>query len=295
MNINGTDLRLFVEDKSDSSALMLIGASKTCGLTITSDSLDGTNKSVVGWKANKASKSGWEITTQILLSNDDDTYTLSDLIGAVGLTELSVAFGYNGGYYSGDAVISKLSLAANDNELTTVDITLMGEGALTFASTTPTEVTAALSAATEVPMSSILLGSDFCLTTDGSNIIGSPRSFSLDIEADSTELASKKNGAWKEYSFNRKSFTVNGEVVVDSTEDYASNVLFAAQGNRGTVNVKARVLNETRDEAVVGSTTIDGVMVVTNLSYTAQDNELATYSFSGTGTGSLTVGTVAAS
>lgn len=293
MKINGTDLRLFIEDKAASSALQLVGASKTCTLTVNADNLDATNKSVKGWTVARASKASWEVTTQILISDDAATYTLSDLINGLGLKDLAISMGYSGGYYEGEAVISKVSINATDNELSTIDITLTGNGELSFTSTQSAEITAALAADAPVPTSSIIIGSDFCMTDASNVIIGSTKSFTLDVEVKSIELASKKNGVWKEYSFGKKSYSMSGELLVDTTEDYADATLFNAMESRLEIPVYARLLNETRDAAIVGSTSIDGAVVVTNLTLAAQDDELATYSFSGTGTGALTTATVA--
>lgn len=291
MVITGENIVLFV-DKKGTAGYQPLGAGKTCSLNVSADAIDASNKSIKKWKASIASKVEWEVTSQILMSSDESSYTLKDLFDVImSDANIRVAIALDGVYYLGDGIITSLSLNATDNEIITLDVTLKGNGDLTESSAAPADLQAAIAALVEIPLNKYIFGTDFCMVDETNHLIGSAKNFTLELSRDTLEVASKKTGRFKGYVKALASWSINGELNTDSDDSYNTQLL-AAMTNGTPVNVEARLLQdpkETDPVPVEGSVKISGKGIVSSFGLTANNNEIATYSYSLTGEKELIV------
>lgn len=114
---------------------------KSCDLSISSDSIDTTSKFSGNFKTSIPGQISYTVSSDFLLtyaSGDTsfDTLLAVQLSGGtvpfvIGTTTDSVTYAMTAGKYSGTAIITSLSLKAEENGICSCSVSLQGTGALT--------------------------------------------------------------------------------------------------------------------------------------------------------------------
>ncbi|WP_321425014.1 phage tail tube protein [uncultured Bacteroides sp.] len=118
-----------------------VAFAKSCDLSISSDSIDCTNKFSGNFKTAIPGQISYTVSSDFLLtyaSGDTsfDTLLAVQLSGGtipftIGTTTDSVTFAMTTGKYSGTAIIKSISLKAEENGICSCSLSLDGTGALT--------------------------------------------------------------------------------------------------------------------------------------------------------------------
>ena len=131
--VKGNNLMLFVGSTP-------IAFAKTCDLSISSASIDTTNKMSGNWKASLAGQNSYTISSDFLYTTvvgdtSFDALLISQSAGTsitftIGIAD-ATTFALTGtGMYSGTAHITALSMKAEDNAIVSCSVSLEGSGAL---------------------------------------------------------------------------------------------------------------------------------------------------------------------
>lgn len=146
--VQGGDLMVFLNGHS-------IAYATNHTLTVGSETADTSNKdeSSGGWASSEVKQLNWSMTTENLYTESGNGYMYGHLFNAMtNHTQVTIVFGHkheagadvvDGGWtpesgnlltntYSGKAIISDLSLTAQNGEYATFTATFTGVGALTF-------------------------------------------------------------------------------------------------------------------------------------------------------------------
>ena len=132
--INGTSLTLYIPQGAVGSEVWIpIGLAKSASLSI-------STKDSSGWTEVMAGIRSFSMDFEALLSLGDD----ASANGFVPLytyfsarTTLKVAFGKDGGFWYGDAILSSLEQSAEAEQPVSYSGSLTGSGALTYSVVTP--------------------------------------------------------------------------------------------------------------------------------------------------------------
>lgn len=140
--IRGDELMLFIKRGSD---YLPIAYAKTHTLSLSSDSIDTSNKMDGKWKSSLAGKIGWSITSDCLISKTTghlSAQTLAILMAKQEPIELAIGIPKEGlegekftydstnTWYTGSATITSLDQKADAGAMCESSITLEGQGAL---------------------------------------------------------------------------------------------------------------------------------------------------------------------
>ncbi|MCC8198548.1 MAG: phage tail protein [Tannerellaceae bacterium] len=149
--INGSDLMLFVDGKS-------VAYATSHSLDITNETADTSNKDTGGrWTSAKVTRTSWTVSTENLYALQGEGQTFNDLFELL-QKEVKIVFCLESGYkskpvtgvpsggwsqvsspkYSGDAIITSLSISAPDADNATFTAEFTGIGPLTTAATSGT-------------------------------------------------------------------------------------------------------------------------------------------------------------
>lgn len=148
--VNGKDLMLFIGGKA-------VALATSCGLTLSADTLDASNKDDGCWQANDAGDLSWEATTDALVSFDAaseatgavyetlfDSFVKRELVDVVVGIPGNAAQDCSGvpeaGWeaptesatpsYKGRAMITSLEMTGEKGSAATLSVALTGNGAL---------------------------------------------------------------------------------------------------------------------------------------------------------------------
>lgn len=140
--IRGDELMLFIKRGQD---YLPIAYAKTHTLSLSSDSIDTSNKMDGNWKSSLAGKIGWSITSDCLISKTTghlSAQTLAILMAKREPIELAIGIPKEGlegekftydstnTWYTGSATITSLDQKADAGAMCESSITLEGQGAL---------------------------------------------------------------------------------------------------------------------------------------------------------------------
>lgn len=139
--INGTSLTLYIPQGAVGSEVWIpIGLAKSASLSISADTPDISTKDSSAWTEVMAGIKSFSMSFDALLSLTDD----ASANGFVPLysyftdrTTIKVAFGKNGSFWYGDAIIASLEQSADAEQPVSFSGSLTGTGALTYSIVTP--------------------------------------------------------------------------------------------------------------------------------------------------------------
>jgi len=139
--INGTSLTLYIPQGAVGSEVWIpIGLAKSASLSISADTPDISTKDSSAWTEVMAGIKSFSMDFDALLSLTDD----ASANGFVPLysyftdrTTIKVAFGKDGSFWYGDAIISSLEQSAEAEQPVSYSGSLTGTGALTYSVVTP--------------------------------------------------------------------------------------------------------------------------------------------------------------
>jgi predicted secreted protein len=139
--INGTSLTLYIPQGAVGSEVWIpIGLAKSASLSISADTPDISTKDSSAWTEVMAGIKSFSMDFDALLSLTDD----ASANGFVPLysyftnrTTIKVAFGKDGSFWYGDAIISSLEQSADAEQPVSFSGSLTGTGALTYSVATP--------------------------------------------------------------------------------------------------------------------------------------------------------------
>jgi len=139
--INGTSLTLYIPQGAVGSEVWIpIGLAKSASLSISADTPDISTKDSSAWTEVMAGIKSFNMDFDALLSLTDD----ASANGFVPLysyftnrTTVKVAFGKDGSFWYGDAIISSLEQSAEAEQPVSFSGSLIGTGALTYSTATP--------------------------------------------------------------------------------------------------------------------------------------------------------------
>jgi len=139
--INGTSLTLYIPQGAVGSEVWIpIGLAKSASLSISADTPDISTKDSSAWTEVMAGIKSFSMSFDALLSLTDD----ASANGFVPLysyftdrTTIKVAFGKDGSFWYGDAIISSLEQSAEAEQPVSYSGSLTGTGALTYSVVTP--------------------------------------------------------------------------------------------------------------------------------------------------------------
>jgi predicted secreted protein len=139
--INGTSLTLYIPQGAVGSEVWIpIGLAKSASLSISSDTPDISTKDSSAWTEVMAGMKSFSMDFDALLSLTDD----ASANGFVPLysyftdrTTVKVAFGKDGSFWYGDAIISSLEQSAEAEQPVSFSGSLTGTGALTYSTASP--------------------------------------------------------------------------------------------------------------------------------------------------------------
>ena len=139
--INGTSLTLYIPQGAVGSEVWIpIGLAKSASLSISSDTPDISTKDSSAWTEVMAGMKSFNMDFDALLSLTDD----ASANGFVPLysyftnrTTVKVAFGKDGSFWYGDAIISSLEQSAEAEQPVSFSGSLTGTGALTYSTASP--------------------------------------------------------------------------------------------------------------------------------------------------------------
>ena len=139
--INGTSLTLYIPQGAVGSEVWIpIGLAKSASLSISADTPDISTKDSSAWTEVMAGIKRFSMDFDALLSLTDD----ASANGFVPLysyftnrTTIKVAFGKDGSFWYGDAIISSLEQSADAEQPVSFSGSLTGTGALTYSVATP--------------------------------------------------------------------------------------------------------------------------------------------------------------
>tara|TARA_R110002153_G_scaffold52187_3_gene146429 strand:- start:5084 stop:5524 length:441 start_codon:yes stop_codon:yes gene_type:complete len=139
--INGTSLTLYIPQGAVGSEVWIpIGLAKSASLSISADTPDISTKDSSAWTEVMAGIKSFSMDFDALLSLTDD----ASANGFVPLysyftnrTTIKVAFGKDGSFWYGDAIISSLEQSAEAEQPVSFSGSLTGTGALTYSVVTP--------------------------------------------------------------------------------------------------------------------------------------------------------------
>ena len=143
----GNDLMIFIKKSGDTTPTAIACATNHT-LTVSTETSDTSHKDIVGkWKSSAVKSFSWEISTENLFTLDGTGNDYADLFDAmVAGTELTVAFGLKSGStvpstgwtmdsakdsYTGNVIITSLTLNAPNGDNATYSATFTGVGQLT--------------------------------------------------------------------------------------------------------------------------------------------------------------------
>jgi len=126
--INGTDLLVYVDD-------VAVACSTTCTLNINQETVDSTCKDVGVWANSIPGRKSWDVSVDGLYQLDVDiSFTgLSNLILGDDINDVTLKFGQidKNFYWSGEAILTSISLSGDDQSLSSFSASFTGVGALT--------------------------------------------------------------------------------------------------------------------------------------------------------------------
>ena len=139
--INGTSLTLYIPQGAVGSEVWIpIGLAKSASLSISADTPDISTKDSNAWTEVMAGIKSFSMSFDALLSLTDD----ASANGFVPLysyftdrTTIKVAFGKDGSFWYGDAIIASLEQSADAEQPVSYSGSLTGTGALTYIVATP--------------------------------------------------------------------------------------------------------------------------------------------------------------
>jgi predicted secreted protein len=139
--INGTSLTLYIPQGAVGSEVWVpIGLAKSASLSISADTPDISTKDSNAWTEVMAGIRSFSMDFEALLSLEAD----ASANGFVPLytyfsarTTLKVAFGKDGGFWYGDAILSSLEQSAEAEQPVSYSGSLTGSGALVYSTLTP--------------------------------------------------------------------------------------------------------------------------------------------------------------
>tara|TARA_R110002020_G_scaffold195451_3_gene396453 strand:- start:1726 stop:2163 length:438 start_codon:yes stop_codon:yes gene_type:complete len=134
--INGTSLTLYIpQTVGGTTSWVAVGLSKSASLSISADTPDISTKDSSAWTEVMAGMKSFSIDFEALLDLGND----ASANGFVPLytyftaqATIKVAFGKDGGYWYGDAIISSLEQSAEAEQPVSFSGSLTGTGALTY-------------------------------------------------------------------------------------------------------------------------------------------------------------------
>lgn len=140
--ILANDLNLWLV-KEGVSGETVVGYATSVQVSISSDSIDTSNKMSPRWAMFLAGSASYEVSAEALYTRNNEVigydYLMEQMVAGntvkwkIG-TKVEAANDYSLDtavpYYSGDAVITSLSLSAGNNEVASCSITLTGSGAI---------------------------------------------------------------------------------------------------------------------------------------------------------------------
>lgn len=144
-NIKGQNLRLFIA-KGGAGQLACVAAATSCTLHTAANTEDASTKDDTGdWGATEVTGLTWDCSCESLLVIDDDANAIKDIWEAyskkqpVGIAvqsakgEKNRTVDIDGISFTGNAIITDLSIQAQNKQNTTLSIQLQGVGELAFA------------------------------------------------------------------------------------------------------------------------------------------------------------------
>jgi len=127
---NATDIILSVT--TGGGTLQAIAFSTSASLSMSMDLRDSTNKSSAGWSQSLGGLKSWEMSSDAFVDIDSPSGAdIEELFVSWNTgTEIAVSFGKSGMLYTGNALITSISVDAGVEENATYSISLTGSGEL---------------------------------------------------------------------------------------------------------------------------------------------------------------------
>lgn len=135
--VTGNNIMLYISGATNTP----IAFAKSCDLSVSSASIDTTNKMSGMFKSTLGGQISWTCSvtamyTRVSGDTSFDTLLASQLTGAplnivIGVTSDATQFTMTTGYYSGTVRITSLNMKAEENAIVTFDASFEGSGALT--------------------------------------------------------------------------------------------------------------------------------------------------------------------
>jgi len=126
--INGTDLLVYVDG-------VAVACATTCSLNINQETVDSTCKDVGVWANSIPGRKSWDVSVDGLyqLNNDIGFTGLSNLILDDDINDVTLDFGQKdvNFYWTGEAILTSISLTGDDNAPGSFSASFTGVGSLT--------------------------------------------------------------------------------------------------------------------------------------------------------------------